>query len=78
MSYPFPGAFLFYNNFKVTIWEAYPFSYSLFNSSLYKIGEILKILKDNSFLLKTLDGVLLVKNYTTENNVKLKEKNYLN
>ena len=78
VSYPFPGAFLFYNNFKVTIWEAYPFSYSLFNSSLYKIGEILKILKDNSFLLKTLDGVLLVKNYTTENNVKLKEKNYLN
>ena len=75
VSYPFPGAFLFYDNLKITIWEAYPFSFNLFKNQ--KPGKILKILKDNSFLLKTIDGVLLVKDYTIENNIKLKEKEYL-
>jgi len=76
VSHPFPGAFLYYNDLKITIWEAYPFSYNLFKN--HKPGKILKVLKNNSFLLKTTDGVLLVKDYTIENNVKLKEKKYLN
>ena len=78
VSCPFPGAFLFYKNSKITIWEACPFSYRLYKENFYKVGEILKILENNSFLLKTIDGVLLIKKYTIENNIKLKEKNYLN
>jgi len=75
VSKPFPGAFLL--NGKVTIWEAYPFSYTLFTENKYKPGDILKILNDNSFLLKTIDGVLLVKDYTC-NGVKLIVGNNLN
>jgi len=65
VSHPFPGAFLFYNNEKVTIWEAYPFSYTLYKDQKYKVGEILKIFNDFSFLMKTIDGILLVKEWTS-------------
>ena len=63
VSHPFPGAFLYYNDEKVIIWEAYPFSYTLYKEEKYKVGEILKIFNDNSFLIKTIDGVLLVKDW---------------
>ena len=77
VSHPFPGAFLSLHNKKITIWDAHPFSYSLFTENQYKPGEILKIFDNNSFLLKTIDGVLLIKDYTCDN-VKIKVGNNLN
>ena len=36
VSQPFPGAYLSYNGKKITIWDAVPFSYTLFNDKKYK------------------------------------------
>jgi methionyl-tRNA formyltransferase len=78
VSHPFPGAFLsFQDNKKITIWDAHPFTYSLFTEKKYKSGEILKIFNNNSFLLKTIDGVLLIKDYSSENII-IKVGNNLN
>ena len=62
ISKPFPGAFLNYGDNKVIIWKAQPFSYQLFKNR--KAGEVVKIFKDKSFILKTTDGTLLVTDYT--------------
>ena len=62
ISKPFPGAFLNCGDNKVIIWQAQPFSYQLFKNR--KAGEVVKIFKDKSFILKTTDGTLLVTDYT--------------
>ena len=62
ISKPFPGAFLNCCDNKVIIWQAQPFSYQLFKNR--KAGEVVKIFKDKSFILKTIDGTLLVTDYT--------------
>ena len=58
---PFPGAFLYKNNSKVTIWEAYPFDKYL-DFDEYKLGEIIQVI-DDKFILKLKDNTLLVKNF---------------
>ncbi len=69
-SYPFPGAFVDYNNNNITIWEAYPFSYEdLFPNS--KVGQIVKIYDDKSFIFKTIDGSILVKKWETKNKLNI-------
>ena len=68
VSHPFPGSFLTgLDNSKITIWDAHPYSYTMFMESKYKSGDIVKIFENNSFLLKTIDGVLLVKDYSVQN-----------
>lgn len=61
---PFPGAFLYYDKNKIDIWDAVPFSYEL-KFKKYRIGEIVKIFEDKSFILKTVDGSLLIKKWTS-------------
>jgi len=39
----------------------------MFSDGNYKTGDILKVFEDNTFLLKTVDGVLLVKDYSLQN-----------
>ena len=58
---PFPGAFLYKNNSKVIIWEAYPFDKYL-DFDEYKLGEIIQII-DDKFILKLKDNTILVKNF---------------
>ena len=78
VSCPFPGAFItFQNNKKMIVWDAHPFSYSLFTENKYKPGEILKKFNNNSFLLKTIDGVLLIKEYSCDK-IELKVGDNLN
>ena len=72
-SYPFPGAFFSSpTGEKIIIWDAVPFSFE----DLYptnKVGEVVKIY-DNSFILKTIDGSLLIEKWEGEikNNLILK------
>ena len=65
---PFPGAFLYKNNSKVIIWEAYPFDKYL-DFDEYKLGEIIQII-DNKFILKLKDNTLLVKKFDCDYELK--------
>jgi len=71
---PFPGAFLYYDKNKIDIWDAVPFSYEL-KFKKYSIGEIVKMYEDESFIIKTVDGSLLIKKWTST--CKLKQHNIL-
>lgn len=63
---PFPGAFLMCDDMKVTIWNAVPFDNQL-DFSGYKVGEIIKFVEGTSkFILKLVDGTLLVNDYECE------------
>ena len=63
---PFPGAFLMCDDMKVTIWNAVPFDNQL-DFSDYKVGEIIKFVEGTSkFILKLVDGTLLVNDYECE------------
>jgi len=64
ISKPFPGAFLMYKDSKIIIWEAVPFDNQL-DFSDYKLGEIIEFI-DGNFILKLVDGTLLVKNFECE------------
>lgn len=64
ISRPFPGAFILSKlGSKFTIWEAVPFSFELYQDSSYKPGDVLRIFKDKTFLMRTSDGVLHVKDF---------------
>jgi len=63
---PFPGAFLMCDDIKVTIWNAVPFDNQL-DFSGYEVGEIIKFVEGTSkFILKLVDGTLLVNDYECE------------
>lgn len=65
---PFPGAFLMCDDMKITIWDAVPFDNQL-DFSDYKVGEIIKFVEGTSkFILKLVDGTLLVNDYECEKN----------
>ena len=61
VSKPFPGAFLNYSSTKCIIWEAQPFSTSLYSNEM--VGKVVKVFEDGSFVLKTLDSTLLITDY---------------
>ena len=65
---PFPGAFLFKDNSKLTIWEAVPFD-KILDFSEYNIGEIIQVTNDE-FILKLKDGTLLVKEFEYNDEIK--------
>jgi methionyl-tRNA formyltransferase len=68
VSKPFPGAFLMYGDSKLLVWEAVPFDNQL-DFSDYKLGEIIEFI-DGNFILKLVDGTLLVKNFECEKKLK--------
>ncbi|MCX6786165.1 MAG: hypothetical protein NTZ18_04970 [Candidatus Komeilibacteria bacterium] len=61
---PFPGAFCFFGQNQVTVWEAYPFD-SLMDFSKYKIGQVIETINDWP-VVKTTDGSLIIKNYEAQ------------
>ena len=70
---PFPGAFLMCDDMKVTIWNAVPFDNQL-DFSDYKVGEIIKFVEGTSkFILKLVDGTLLVNDYECEKDYHFRE-----
>lgn len=66
---PYPGTKSKIKNSTITIWEAQPFDFEIddFNACL---GEILIVFPNNSFVVKTVDGELLVTNYHFDGKVK--------
>lgn len=65
---PFPGAFLMYGDSKLIIWDAVPFDGQL-DFSDYVLGEIIEFI-DSKFILKLVDGTLLVKNFECDRKLK--------
>lgn len=62
VTHPFPGAFAYVNDQCLLIWQARPFD-KMLDFSSYKLGEIIDIF-DNNLLVRTVDGSLLVTDYT--------------
>ena len=75
ISKPFPGAFMYTNGIKITIWDAVPFD-NILNFNKYKVGEIIDIIY-NLPIMKTLDGSLLLKEYEINDNYKIKKGDIL-
>lgn len=72
VTHPFPGAYLYsVDNNKLVIWEAFPFD-SFIDTSKYKVGEVIESFGSN-FILKTVDGSLLIKNYEFVGIIKKKD-----
>ncbi|WLR50587.1 formyltransferase family protein [Bacillus tianshenii] len=71
---PYPGAFCYYkeDKGKVMVWEAQPFTNDLFNSA--KKGEVVFIsYNEKEFVVKTLNGSLLITKYSAERPPKVGE-----
>ena len=65
---PFPGAFAFVGEDKVTIWEAQPFD-EMMDFSGYEPGEVVDVF-DNRPIVRTVDGSLLIKKYESVRELK--------
>ena len=61
---PFPGAFAFLGEKKVTIWEAQPFD-EMIDFSAYAPGEVVDVFDDRP-IVRTVDGSLLIVRYECE------------
>ena len=61
VSEPFPGAFFFSENYKITVWSAQPFNDVLpFNN--YEPGDAIYS-REDSLLIKTRDGAILLRGF---------------
>ena len=65
---PFPGSFLMYEDSNVILWNVVPFDTKL-DFSTYEVGEIIDFF-DGKFILKLVDGVLLVKDFECDKKLK--------
>lgn len=61
---PFDGAFCFFGDIKLTIWEAVPFD-AILDFSNYCVGEIIDQF-DGNLIVRTLDGSILIKDYESK------------
>lgn len=62
LSKPYPGAFTYADDLKIMIWRAIPFElFPTFSNK--KTGEIVANFADETFVVKTLDGTLLIQEY---------------
>lgn len=61
---PFPGAFAYADDRKVTIWKAHPFD-EMIDFSAYEPGEVIDIF-DQKAIVRTVDGSLLIEEYDGE------------
>jgi methionyl-tRNA formyltransferase len=61
VTHPFPGAFAYIVENKITIWEAYPFD-GIMDFSGYCPGEVVDLF-DKNILVRTLDGSLIINEY---------------
>ena len=64
---PFPGAFAYIGDKKVTIWEAKPFD-EMIDFSEYQPGEVIDIFDDKP-VVRTVDGSLLITKYDAEKEI---------
>ena len=67
MAAPFPGAFAYIGEDKVTIWKAQPFD-EMIDFSEYAPGEVVDIF-DEKLVVRTVDGSLLIEEYESVRNI---------
>ncbi|KYG81132.1 methionyl-tRNA formyltransferase [Roseivirga echinicomitans] len=67
---PYPGAFSFINDKKVTLYRVSPFDTRL-DVPGQRIGEIVEVFQDGSFLIKCHGGLLRVTDYLTDLSIKV-------
>ena len=61
---PFHGAFTFYKDKKIIIWQAFPFDTRLFDPEI-ESGTVLEALLNSDFVVKTGSDSMIVTNYET-------------
>lgn len=66
---PFPGAFAYINDKKITIWSAQPFD-EMIDFSDYGPGEIADIF-DGRLVVRTIDGSILINRYEFDGEVRV-------
>lgn len=64
VSEPFPGAFAYVGDTRVTVWEAVPFD-EIIDFSAYAPGEVIACF-DEMPVVRTVDGSLLIKRYESD------------
>ena len=64
---PYPGAFSFNKNQKLSIWNAQPFDTKIIYQS--QPGEIVEKFSTGDFVVNCIDGLLLITDYDGEVNV---------
>lgn len=67
---PFPGAFSYLDGIKVTIWAGEPLSDDTGIETETRVGEIVAVLSDGSFIAGTGDGLYRVLEYEAEKDLK--------
>lgn len=65
---PFPGAFAFAGDMRITVWEAIPFD-EMLDFSEYAPGEVIDVF-DGHPVVRTVDGSLLIRRYESERELK--------
>ena len=70
---PFHGAFTFYNDNKIMIWNGYPFDSRLFDPYILH-GTILHLFSNGDIILKTGDGSFIITEYELHENIKLRAR----
>lgn len=65
---PFPGAYAFVADQKVTIWKAHPFD-EMMDFSQYAPGEVVDVF-DGKPIIRTVDGSILIDEYESEIEIK--------
>lgn len=63
---PYPGAFTIFNNNKIKIWKAQPWTYSFDYYINNSVGEIVEIF-NNQFVVKCYSGLLLITEHEDSN-----------
>lgn len=67
---PYPGAFSYINNEKISIWSCQIFDRSIkYKTAQY--GEVVEVFENGDFIVNCLDGLLLVTKYETNKNIKV-------
>ena len=72
ITHPYPCAHTYNGNDIIYIIEAVPFSSKLFSDR--EVGEVCSVFEDKQFVLKTIDGTLLVKKYKSSSEIKIGDK----
>lgn len=65
VTHPFNGAYAFIGQEKIIIWEAQIFSKEEFQYPKAKTGEIVEVFSEKEFLIKAIDGILLITNFSS-------------
>ena len=63
---PYPGAFTITEDTNVSIWQAFPFELKI-DTSNFKSGEICQVFVSGNFVVRSADGLMLIRDWTATN-----------